>query len=70
MKIKNVVLGISFLFNPFFIQMSLAQQGNNIILKYPQYTLYKDSVVQQNKYVAKAVSATEIISNYKSPANE
>ena len=70
MKIKNVVLGISFLFNPLFIQMSLAQQTNNIILKNPRYTLYKDSVVQQNMYVAKAVSATEIISNYKSPANE
>ncbi|HYG39040.1 MAG TPA: glycogen debranching protein [Cytophagales bacterium] len=33
------------------------------------YTLYKDSLVQQN-FVAKALSPTEIISNYHSPANE
>jgi hypothetical protein len=69
MKIRNLVLGISFLFNPIFINMSLSQ-SNKIILQNPQYTLYSDSVVQQNKYVAKAISSTEIVSNYKSPANE
>ncbi len=70
MKIKKVLLGISFLFNPLCIQMSLAQQPNNIILKNPQYSIYSDRVVQQNKYVAKAISATELLSDYKSPANE
>lgn len=70
MKIKKVLLGISFLFNPLCIQMSLAQQPNNIILKNPQYSIYSDRVVQQKKYVAKAISATELLSDYKSPANE
>ena len=70
MKIKKVLLGISFLFNPLCIQMSLAQQPNNIILKNPQYSIYSDRVVQQNKYVAKAISVTELLSDYKSPANE
>ena len=70
MKIKYVVLGISFLFKSLYIQMSLAQDTINVILKNPQYTIYSDRVVQQNKYVAKANSATEILSDYKSPANE
>ena len=34
------------------------------------YTIFPDSVVQGNKFVAKALSATEIVSNYKSPANQ
>ncbi|MBO9659908.1 MAG: hypothetical protein J7527_13900, partial [Chitinophagaceae bacterium] len=33
------------------------------------YSLYADSVVQQS-FHAKAMSAKEIVSNYKSPANE
>ena len=33
------------------------------------YTIYRDSVVQGNKFVAKALSATEIVCNYKSPAS-
>lgn len=34
-----------------------------------KYLIYRDSVVQ-GKYMAKAISEKEIISNYKSPANE
>ncbi|HEY6953897.1 MAG TPA: hypothetical protein VI385_01575, partial [Flavisolibacter sp.] len=34
-----------------------------------KYIIYRDSVVQ-GKYVGRAVSAREIVSNYKSPANE
>jgi len=34
-----------------------------------KYVIYRDSVVQ-GKYVGRAVSAREIVSNYKSPANE
>lgn len=45
-----------------------AQTGNNIIWKTKAYTIYKDSVVQ-GAYTAKALSSTEIVSNYQSPAN-
>jgi hypothetical protein len=34
-----------------------------------KYIIYRDSIVQGN-YVAKTISAKEIVSNYKSPANE
>jgi hypothetical protein len=44
-------------------------QTNNIIWKSGQYTIYKDSVVQ-GKYVAKAISAKELVSDYQSPVNE
>ncbi len=33
------------------------------------YQLFPDSIVQENKLVAKALSATEMVSNYQSPAN-
>lgn len=47
-----------------------AQTTPNVIFKNKAFTLYNDSVVQQNKFTGKAVSATELTSNYKSPANE
>jgi len=34
------------------------------------YAIFPDSVVQGDQFVAKALSATEIVSNYKSPANQ
>lgn len=47
---------------------SLAQSGN-IIYQADNYTIYRDSIVQQNKYTAKVVSGKQVTSNYQSPAN-
>jgi len=47
---------------------SSAQTKDGVIWKTKAYTIYSDSVVQ-GAYTAKALSATEIISDYKSPAN-
>ncbi len=34
-----------------------------------EFSLYRDSIVQQNKFVARALSSTELVSDYQSPAN-
>ncbi|MFT3682447.1 MAG: hypothetical protein QM791_19485 [Ferruginibacter sp.] len=47
---------------------SMAQDTKNIIWKTGAYTVFNDSV-QQGTYTARALSATELISDYKSPAN-
>lgn len=49
--------------------LTYAQSGS-IIYKGDQYTVYRDSIVQQQKYTAKVVSDKEITSNYQSPANQ
>ncbi|MBL0356204.1 MAG: glycogen debranching protein [Chitinophagaceae bacterium] len=46
----------------------IAQQKNDVIWRTKPYTVYSDSVVQ-GEYTARALSPTEIISDYKSPAN-
>jgi hypothetical protein len=48
---------------------SFSQNTKNEIWRTKEYIVYKDSIVQQKKYIARALSATEIISNYQSPAN-
>jgi len=50
------------------ISVKAVAQKNNVIWKTKAYTIYSDSVVQ-GEYIAKALSATEIVSSYKSPAN-
>jgi hypothetical protein len=47
---------------------SVAQKKEDIIWQTKPYTIFTDSVVQ-GEYTAKALSATEIVSDYKSPAN-
>jgi len=46
-----------------------AINAQNPIWKFENFTVYADSIVQQNKYKAMAVSSKEINSDYKSPAN-
>jgi hypothetical protein len=70
MKMKYSLLGISFLLNPIFINMLLSQDINKPIQQNPQYSIFSNRIEQQRKFVAKAISASEIVSNYKSPANE
>jgi hypothetical protein len=62
--------------NQFLISLALAligyganAQSGHVIYKADQYTVYRDSIVQQNKYTAKVISSKEITSNYQSPAN-
>ncbi len=51
-----------------FISFNSIAQTGNVIWKTKAYTIYRDSVVQ-GAYTAKALSSTEIVSNYKSPTN-
>jgi len=46
-----------------------AADANNVVWKSDAFTLYRDSVVQGDNH-ARALSATELVSNYRSPANE
>ncbi|MES2775128.1 MAG: trehalase family glycosidase [Bacteroidota bacterium] len=56
---------LAFLLPNFLSVMALSQP----IYQSEAYTIYNDRVVQKN-FEAKAVSATEITSNYQSPANQ
>jgi hypothetical protein len=51
------------------VSMSAHAQKNEVVYKTPQYTVYRDSIVQ-GAYVARALSSGELTSDYKSPANE
>ena len=46
------------------------QNPNQPLWQNKSFTVFADSIAQQNKFTAKAISATELVSNYKSPANE
>jgi len=67
---KNYLLAISCLLNPLFINMLQSQDINKPLLQNPQYSVFSERIEQQGKFIAKANSATEIVSNYKSPAND
>ena len=44
----------------------LAQKNKKVIYKSKEYNIYADEVNQGNKFVAKAVSNTQLSSNYTS----
>ena len=46
-----------------------AQAAPQVLLQTKQYTVYRDRIVQQQKYTSRAVSDGEIVSDYQSPAN-
>lgn len=48
---------------------SCNMKNSSIIYQSKEFSVYRDSVVQDS-FVAKALSESEIVSNYKSPANE
>src|SRR4051794_28186512 len=59
----------SYLFIPGLLMLcSYGMAQNKPIYTSKAYTVYPDRVVQ-GKYTAKAVSATELTSDYRSPAN-
>lgn len=47
-----------------------AQKAFREILKTKEYTVYADSIVQENKYTANILSPTAVTSNYSSHANK
>lgn len=53
-----------------FLSCCYGQQAKQLVWASDAYSLYRDSLVQQNKFVAKAISDTEISSTYKSPVNQ
>ncbi|WP_036679145.1 alpha-L-rhamnosidase-related protein [Daejeonella oryzae] len=53
----------------FSVNFCKAQQMEKPIWQTSEYSVFKGRIVQ-NKFVGKALSATELVSNYQSPANE
>src|SRR4051812_19628559 len=47
-----------------------ARAEAQLIYQAGNYTVYADSIVQQGRFVARAVSSTELVSDYQSPSNE
>ena len=66
---KNILifLGFGIILNS-CNSMNSASSNNNLIYKSKQFSVYRDSVVQDS-FVAKAISRDEIVSNYASPAD-
>jgi hypothetical protein len=65
---KQIITSIAIIVFMTVSTQSTAQQQSGLLWQTGAYSIYSDSVVQGN-YTAKALSATEIISDYKSPAN-
>src|SRR6478672_5488724 len=61
--------GLLFILSILTLTNVATAQKNNIIWKTGQYTVYRDSVVQ-GKFVARAISEKELVSDYQSPVNE
>lgn len=66
MKYHQLLPVISFFL---FMTICKAQKSEQPLWKNSTFALYADSIVQGN-ITGKALSATELMSNYKSPANE
>jgi hypothetical protein len=64
---KYLVALMIFQFLNFLLVISCTAQ--QIIWKSKEFNLYRDSIVQQHRFVAKAISSTELYSEYQSPAN-
>jgi hypothetical protein len=43
--------------------------AQQLIWKSKEFSLYGDGIVQQHRFVARAISSTELYSDYQSPAN-
>src|SRR5438067_11479282 len=54
----------------FIVSMSTGQSNQKPLWQNKLFAVYRDSIVQENKFTSKAISSTELTSNYKSPANE
>jgi len=70
MKMKISRMVISILFYTLFINMLQAQDTSKPIVQNAEYSVFSNRIEQQSKFVAKTISASEIVSNYKSPANK
>ena len=64
---RNLIKTSIFLsFNIFFTSICDAQQP---VWQTKEFSVYRDSIIQQHQYIARALSSTELTSNYQSPAN-
>lgn len=57
---------ICFALQMLFMLTCMAQEP---IWQSKEFIIYKDSIVQQHQFTARAISSTELVSNYQSPAN-
>ena len=55
-----------FIFCKLFAIVCFAQQP---IWQSKEFNIYRDSIVQQHRFTARALSSTQLVSNYQSPAN-
>src|SRR6185312_4260576 len=62
-----IIVGI--ILNSCNMMNSATTHNNDVIYKSKEFSVYSDSVVQDS-FVAKAISRTEIVSNYVSPADQ
>ena len=69
MKMKISRMVISILFYTLFINMLQAQDTSKPIVQNAEYSVFSNRIEQQSKFVANSISASEIVSIYKSPAN-
>lgn len=65
MRKINLIMSVTIL----LLSLAACAQSGGYLLDTSKYTWYPDSIVQ-DKYVAKALSATAIKSDYQSPANQ
>ena len=67
---KNAIQLFFFLSILSGVSQNVNAQVSPALYQSDQYSIFADRVIQENKYEAKAISSTEIISNYKSLSNQ
>src|SRR6185295_9372140 len=67
MKKNILVIAVICSLNIFLVIPCDAQKP---VFQSQEFSVYRDSIVQQKKFIAKAVSSTELTSDYQSPANQ
>jgi Bacterial alpha-L-rhamnosidase 6 hairpin glycosidase domain len=65
---KKYLLAIS-IFQPLIFILTTPCTAQKPIWKSKAFSLFRDSIIQQQRFVAKAISPTELYSDYQSPAN-
>jgi hypothetical protein len=61
---KTLLFSVAF----FITHLCFSQNIGKVVYKSDAYSIYPDSIVQENRFVAKAISDNQITSNYKSPS--
>lgn len=66
---KRSVFILYIIMTPCFLIRSNAQTGSPALVRAGKYIVYRDRVMQQDKFTSRAVSDSEMLSDYRSPAN-